>query len=208
VESRGVASAIALAVLVCMPWTIRKAVQFHRLNPVRSDLPFELWMGNNPIYDEHSRAINRITRYEQVHLYAQLGEIAFLDQKGKAAAEFIRSHPALCLRRAGQRGIAFWLGTSAPWQDFWRADSLLVRFVFLWNLLIVLGTVGGLASLMLFRREFFWPLAAFPLVFPLVYYFTQVSLRLRHPCDPALALLTALAATWPAWRRDTHANQD
>lgn len=199
------ALSLALAALVCVPWIIRNAVAFHRFIPVRSDLPFELWMGNNPIYDEHSRAINRITRYEQVHLYAQLGEAAFLDEKGKAAMGFIRSHPALCLKLAGRRAVALWLGTPAPWRDFQRADSSFVRFLFIWNLLTALGAATGLVILIFDRREFFWPLAAFPLAFPLVYYFTQESLRLRHPCDPALALLMVVAATWPWWRANTHA---
>ena len=96
------AAVVALAVLVCVPWTLRNAVQFHRVVPIRSDFPFELWMGNNPIYDEHSREVNRITRYEQVRLYAQLGETRYLDEKGRAAKEFIRAHPALCLRLAAK----------------------------------------------------------------------------------------------------------
>ena len=205
--SRDILLAVALAVVVCLPWTVRNAVQFHRLIPIRSDFPFELWMGNNPIYDEHSREINRITRYEQVHLYAQLGESAFLDEKGKAAQEFIRSHPGLCLQLAGRRAVALWLGTSTPWQDFLRTDSFLVRFLFVWNALVLLGAACGLACLWLARRELFVPLAAFPLAFPLVYYVTQESLRLRHPCDPALALLIAAAATWPWRRTGTHAKK-
>jgi hypothetical protein len=197
---------VLLAILLCIPWTIRNAVEFHRLIPVRSDLPFELWMGNNAIYDEHSRAINRITRYEQVHLYAQLGETAFLEKKGEAAMDFIRRHPALCLKLAGKRAIAFWLGTATPWTDFLRSDSLFLRSLFVWNFLTVSGVMAGLLSVVLARRQFFWPLTAFPLAFPLVYYFTQESLRLRHPCDPVLVLLMALAATWLWWRMDPHAN--
>lgn len=198
--------AAALTILVCLPWTIRNAVEFHRLIPIRSDFPFELWMGNNPIYDEHSRAITRITRYEQVHQYARLGENAFLDEKGREAREFIRSHPTLCLRLAGNRAIALWLGTPTPWRDFLGSGSPLVRYLFVWNALTVLAAVGGLVCLWLSRREFFLLLVAFPLAFPLVYYVTQESLRLRHPCDPALALLMALAATWPWWRTNRHAN--
>lgn len=205
--SRDIVLAMALTVLVCVPWTIRNAIQFHRVIPIRSDFPFELWMGNNPIYDEHSREINRITRYEQVHLYAELGETAFLDEKGRAAREFIRSHPALCLQLAGRRAIAFWLGTFSPWQDFLRSDSLFVRFLFGWNALTVLGTVSGLFCLWFTRRNVFLPLTAFPIVFPLVYYVTQESLRLRHPCDPVLALLMAVAVTWPWWRSRKHAKK-
>jgi len=199
--------AAALAIVVCMPWTIRNAVQFRRVIPIRSDFPFELWMGNNAIYDQHSRAINRITRYEQVHLYAELGETAFLDEKEKAAREFIRTHPALCLQLAGQRAMALWLGTSTPWQDFLRTDSALARFLFGWNALTLLGTIGGLACLGFTRPTVLLPLLAFPSAFPLVYYLTQESLRLRHPCDPALALLMAIAATGPWWRSSKHAKK-
>ena len=201
-----VALVISLAVLVCVPWTVRNAVQFHRLIPIRSDYPFELWMGNNPIYVQHSRQVNRITRYEEVHRYSQLGETAFLEEKGQAAKEFIRSYPALALQLAVRRAVAMWAGTSTPWQDFQRADSNLVRFVFFWNAVTILGVAAGLACLFFTRRWFLLPVAAYPLAFPLAYYVTQVSLRLRHPCDPVLALLMALAITWRWLRPASHAN--
>jgi hypothetical protein len=201
-----VALVVSLAVLVCIPWTIRNAVQFHRLIPIRSDYPFELWMGNNPIYDDHSRQVNRITRYEEVHRYFQLGETAYLEEKDRAAREFIRTHPALALHLAGRRAVAMWAGTPTPWQDFRQADSNLVRFIFFWNALTLWGVAAGLLSLFLARRWFLLPVAAYPLAFPLAYYLTQVSLRLRHPCDPILALLMALAITWPWLRTASHAN--
>jgi len=197
---------VSLAILVCLPWTIRNAVQFHRFIPVRSDFPFELWMGNNPIYDQHSRQMNRITRYEEVHRYSQLGETAFLEEKGRAAKQFIRTHPALTLQLAARRAVAMWMGTSTPLQDFWRTDSNLARFVFFWNAVTILGAATGPACLFFVRRRFLLPVAAFPLAFPLVYYLTQVSLRLRHPCDPILALLMALALTWPWMRAASYAN--
>jgi hypothetical protein len=197
---------VSLAILVCLPWTIRNAVQFHRFIPVRSDFPFELWMGNNPIYDEHSRQMNRITRYEEVHRYSQMGETAFLDEKGRTAKEFIRTHPSLALQLAGRRAVAVWMGTSSPWQDYQRADSGLARFILFWNALTVLGVSLGILCLFSARRWFLLPVAAFPLAFPLVYYLTQVSLRLRHPCDPVLALLMGLALTWPWLRTESHAN--
>ncbi len=204
---RDVLLVVAMAVLVCLPWSIRNTIEFRRLVPIRSDFPFELWMGNNPIYDAHSHAVNRITRYEQVHQYAQLGETNFLREKGSEARAFIRSHPMLCLRLAGERAVALWMGTASPWQDFRRADSALVRVVFLWNALTLLGTIVGLAWLVAARRDYLLAVAAFPVAFPLVYYATQASLRLRHPCDPALALLMALAVTFP-WTIRPAANRD
>jgi hypothetical protein len=201
-----IALVVCLAILVCLPWTVRNAVQFHRFIPIRSDFPFELWMGNNPIYDEHSRQRNRITRYEEVHQYSQLGETVYLEEKGRAAKEFIRTHPTLTLQLAARRVVATWMGTPTPWQDFQRADSNLARFIFLWNAVTVIGVVAGLACLFFVRRRFLLPIAAFPFAFPLVYYLTQTSLRLRHPCDPILALLVALALAWPWLRTASHAN--
>jgi hypothetical protein len=189
---------ISLVIVVCLPWTIRNAAQFHRLIPLRSNFPFELWMGNNEIYDLHSREITRITRYEQVHLYQQLGESAFLAEKGHKAMAFIRQHPGLSLQLAGQRVIATWLGTDSPWRDFSRADSSLARFIIFWNAVTIVGALGAITRLWIARSPFVFPLVTFPIVFPLVYYFTQTSLRLRHPCDPILAILLAVAIALPA----------
>ena len=192
-DPKPVLLAALLTLTICLPWTIRNAVQFHKLIPLRSNFPFELWMGNNEIYDEHSRAINRITRYEQVHRYQELGENAFLAEKGQRARAFILSHPALTLRLAGRRFIATWFGTASPWTDFLRADSTLVRFLLFWNTVALIGALVGIARLLAARNPFLFPLAIFPLIFPLVYYFTQTSLRLRHPCDPILSLLLAFS---------------
>ena len=43
-----------------------------------------------------------------------------------------------------------------------------------------------------------FPLAVFPVIFPCLYYITHADLRYRHPIDPVLCLLTAIAvaSTW------------
>jgi hypothetical protein len=184
---------VAILVAICLPWTVRNTVQFHRLIPLRSNLPFELWMGNNEIYDEHSRAVNRITRFEQVRRYTQLGESAFLDEKWQKARQFIRTHPALTVHLLGRRIVATWLGTESPQRDFLHPGSLLVAFIFACNVFVLLGVVAALARLLILRNAFFIPIAAYPVVFPVVYYLTQTSLRLRHPGDPVLALMVVLA---------------
>jgi len=186
---------LGFAVLIAclLPWTIRNAVQLHRFIPARSNFPYELWSGNNEIFDEHSRAVNRITRYEQVRLYAKLGEDAFLEDKRQKATEFIRTHPALYAQLLGRRIVATWLGVESPWQDFFRAESLLVRLILIWNALTLLGVLAGLLRLLLARNPFFLPVAVYPLVFPLTFYIAHTSLRHRHPCDPILALLLAIA---------------
>jgi hypothetical protein len=72
-----------------------------------------------------------------------------------------------------------------------------VRFLFFWNGITLIGALAGIARLALQRSPYLLVVAAFPVVFPLVYYFTQTSLRLRHPCDPILALLLAIAIALP-----------
>jgi hypothetical protein len=150
-------------------------------------------MGNNEIYDEHSREVNRITRFEQIRRYTQLGESAFLNEKWQKAGRFISGHPGLTLRLFGRRIVATWLGTESPQQDFLHPDSLLVALVFAWNVLVLVAVLIALVRLRIHRNLFFFPIAAFPVVFPMVYYLTQTSLRLRHPCDPILALTAILA---------------
>jgi Dolichyl-phosphate-mannose-protein mannosyltransferase len=186
---------IAMILLTCLPWIVRNYVQFHRFIPLRSNFLYELWSGNNEIFDEHSREVNRITRYEQVRLYARLGENAFLDEKGQKARNFIRTHPALYAQLFGRRIVATWLGSESPWRDFLRTDSPLARFLLFWNALTLLGVLVGLVKLYLHRSAYFFPLALFPVIFPLTFYIAHTSLRHRHPCDPILALLMAVAVT-------------
>jgi hypothetical protein len=187
--------ATTITVLVCFPWTIRNQVQFHRFIPLRSNFPFELWSGNNEIFDEHSRAVNRITRYEQARLYAQLGENAFLDEKWQKAGDFIRTHRFLYAQLFTRRVVATWLGTESPWTDLVRTDSSLARFMICWNALTLSAVILGSVRLYLRGRPYFLPLAAFPFIFPLTFYIAHTSLRHRHPCDPILALLIAVAVT-------------
>ena len=186
-------AAAGVMILTCAPWTVRNYVQFHRFIPLRSNFVYEFWSGNNEIFDEHSRAVNRITRYEEVHLYHQVGETEFLHEKWLKAVNFVHAHPALYCQLFGRRVIATWLGTETPWQDFFRTDSLFVRFLFLWNAVTLLGVVAGLARLRLSHSPYFFPVAAFPVVFPVAFYIAHTTLRHRHPCDPVIALILAFA---------------
>lgn len=184
--------ALGVICLTCLPWTIRNYAQFDRVIPLRSNFPYEFWSGNNEIFDESSHKVNRITRYEQVHLYAELGENEFLQEKMEQALDFVSAHPALYARLFVQRIIATWLGTDSPWQDFVGTDSNLARFFLAWNAIALAGIIAGLVRLYLRARSYFLPVASFPLFFPLTFYIAHTTLRHRHPCDPILALLIAI----------------
>jgi hypothetical protein len=186
---------LLLILLCCLPWTIRNYSAFHRIIPIRSNLPFELWIGNNDIFDPHAvNGTQRITRFEETRHYAQLGENAYLAEKWTRAASFIRQKPALFLHLTGRKIIATWIGTEHPINDFRAANSLLVRMVILCNTILTLGTAIGALLLARSKNPFAFPLVIFPALFPLVYYVTHPSLRYRHPIDSILILLTVFTA--------------
>jgi hypothetical protein len=193
---------IGVLILTCLPWTVRNYTDFHRFIPLRSNFPFEFWSGNNEIFDEHSREVNRITRYEQVHLYAELGENAFMAEKMEKAIAFVRTHPVLYAELSGRRIVATWLGTESPWDDFAQTRSLLARFLIAWNAAALLGTIVGLTRLYLGQRGYFIPVASFPIVFPLTFYIAHTTLRHRHPCDPVVALVIAVGIAGAAAARE------
>ena len=201
-------ASLFLAFLCCIPWTIRNFQRFHRVIPIRSSLPFELWIGNNDIFDEHVvHGIQRITRYEETRRYAQLGETAYLNEKWSLATDFIKAKPALFARLTGRRIVSTWCGTEHPVDDFIKTDLLLVRVIFLVNFFLAIASAAAIFGLCLRKHPLMIPLLAFPLLFPVVYYLTHTSLRYRHPIDPFLVLLTvySVASAYRALRYSRNA---
>ena len=190
-----------LALLCCVPWIVRNYVVFHRFIPLRSNLSYELYIGNNENYDERRRGLPAvITQDLEILRYLRVGEMAFMDEEKRKALRFIVSHPRVELWLFGNRIVDFWMGTAEPVKTFLETDSLLIRGILLGNFLSSLGALLGMAALFWRRNAYAFPLAAFPVVFPLLYYLTHTSLRYRHPIDPVVLLLTAIAAAG-LWRR-------
>jgi hypothetical protein len=192
-KARFAVSVAVLILVTCLPWTLRNYFEFHRFIPLRSNFPYEFWSGNNAIFDPDSHEINRITRFEQTRLYAHEGETAFLDEKWLAAKTFIRTHPSLYAKLSAQRIVATWFGTEQPLRDFRSADSALAKFLIVWSALSFAAMLLGLVRLYFGRRELFFPVAVFPVIFPITFYLAHTSLRHRHPLDPILSLLMAIA---------------
>jgi hypothetical protein len=191
---KGPALAIGLAILCCVPWTVRNYFVFHRFIPLRSNFAFELWLGNNQNFDPQSQIVPAADpEREEIRNYIHMGETAFMQDKWDKAVRFMRSHPKLELILLGRRFVAMWTGMEKPVDGFLDSDSVLTRIALLSNFLAAIGAFCGIIVLFLRRNPYAFPLAAFPIVFPLVYYLTHASLRYRHPIDPIIMLLTAVA---------------
>lgn len=187
------ALAAAIVLLCCMPWTIRNYVQFHKFIPLRSNFAFELYIGNNENYDEEHRfRPGAITQDREILRYLHMGETAFMEEEKRKAIAFIATHPRIELWLVSQRFVDFWLGTASPLAAFRQADSLWLYFILAFNGVVPVCAFLGILVLLATKNAYAFPVVAFPVVFPLLYYVTHTSLRYRHPIDSVVLLLAAI----------------
>jgi 4-amino-4-deoxy-L-arabinose transferase-like glycosyltransferase len=198
--------ACGIAVLCCVPWTVRNYLAFHRFIPLRSNFAFELWLGNNEQFDEQSQVVPAADpERAEIRNYIHMGETAFMQDKWGKAIAFIETHPRLEIILCGRRFVATWTGMEKPIEGFRDADSPLLRLVLISNTLAAIGGLCGIVVLFQKREPYAFPLAAGPIVFPVIYYMTHTSLRYRHPIDPVVLLLAAIAVAAVFQKRSEHA---
>jgi 4-amino-4-deoxy-L-arabinose transferase-like glycosyltransferase len=173
------------AVLCCVPWTVRNFAVFHHFVPLRSDFGFELWVLNHdgpPLYpnrDPGERAA-----------FSSLGEHAYVQEKQRIAVAWIGTHPGAYTRGTARRVMDFWFDMYKRRRH--RGEWYFkVKFLYIGALLVMM--FGGLITIRRKRREYFWLLASFPAIFPLVYYIALAFDFHRVPIDPVLAVIAAFA---------------
>jgi hypothetical protein len=124
-----------------------------------------------------------------------------MSEKGRNAVRYILTHPRHEAALVAGRFVTFWSGGATnPVGDFIRNRSAWFRYVLVFNLCAAFGALFGIA--ILFRRHgiYAFPLAAGPVVYPFAYYLTLSEPRYRHPIDPTLMLLMAIALAESARR--------
>ena len=186
--------ACGIAVLCCVPWTVRNYLVFRRFIPLRSNFPFELWLGNNEQFDEQSQVVPAADpERAEIRKYVHMGETAFMQDKWQRATTFVKTHPRLEVILFGRRFVATWTGMEKPLEGFRDADSPLVRLVLISNTLAAIGALCGILALLRSRNIYAFPLATVLIVYPVIYYVTHASLRYRHPIDSVMLLLAVIA---------------
>jgi hypothetical protein len=187
-------AAAGMAILCCVPWTVRNYVQFHRLVPLRSNFPLELYIGNNANYATRQFVWPpRITKEGELLRYFKMSETAFMDEEERKALEFMRAHPKIVMELTGERFVTFWTGLPEPVQAFRSTDEWLIRVLLVCNTVAAIGALAGIVVLIRRGSPYAFPAAAYPVVYPWLYYVTHPNLRYRHPIDPVVLLLLAVA---------------
>ncbi len=189
----------ALALVVCcIPWTIRNSIVFHKFIPLRSNFGLELWLGNNEqVPDTWAGFLHPNDYAPEREKYSRMGEIAYMEEKQHQAVQFMIGHPRDTMRFFWRRFADTWLGTWEPIEDIWHSYTVDAKVNLVCNISVSLLGLTGV--LLLFRQKspYAFPFAMFPLVYPVIYYITHSSLRYRHPIDPVLVVLTAVALGYP-----------
>lgn len=197
-----------IALLCCVPWTVRNYAVFHTFIPLRSVMGLQLWMGNNErTGGRWAGALHPIDNSADREKYVQLGEVAYMEEKKQEALRFILADPQREASLIWNRFVVFWsAGSQHPVDDFWKSDSLRLRGLLLFNLLAAVGALVGAVKLFWEGSGYAFPSAAFPIFYPLASYLTLASARYRLPVDPVVLLLAAVAIKkWgpPRWKSPT-----
>lgn len=176
------ASVVFVACLT--PWLVRDYHVFGRFIFIRSNFGAELSLGNGPGANGRWMDFLHPTKNaQQLQLYRQMGEMAYVTERKRQAIAFIKEDYArfagLCMKRL----VYFWAGLPHIGNS---------RHATLANSLYLASSVLAIWGLALAIRKhqpggwlFFWLM----MLYPLAYYIAFVLPRYRHPIEPELLIL-------------------
>jgi hypothetical protein len=151
--------------------------------PVRSNFGEELWLGN------HQGGAGRIQfglgpaeNEGERERYRALGEISYVARRRAEAMSFISENPGHFLHQAYYR-FRYW----------WFAEGETARLFVLYRVLTLFSLVGMVLALRTTTKASVFSIVATLIVYPIVYYITDVYARYRYPIEPLMVLLAAFA---------------
>lgn len=175
----------AFIFIACLaPWEMRNYVVFHRFIPIRGNLGVEEALGNGPgargLLMEYNHPNQSI---EQLHLYAEMGEVRYAEMRGELAKQTIHVNRAQFVANCIKRVYMFWAGV--PSSVRWSLEvPRLLNFGF-----ISLVGLLGLALALKKHIPAAWLFVGAFLLLPLPYYLVTVHARFRHPLEPLITVL-------------------
>ncbi|QOY85497.1 hypothetical protein [Paludibaculum fermentans] len=181
-------------VAACVPWTIRNYTTFGKIFFLRDNLPLELYVSNNDESQAYTFQNSSLLRYHpdfslsEAQDVQQMGEAAYMADRGRRARAWITSHPQRFLQLSAARAWLYWFPRiiKRPWR----------------GALLSIMTILSLPGMYLLRRHPVF-VTVF-MVYPLLYYFIQADSRYRQPFLWATLLAAGFAfcAAFNRWRGD------
>ena len=180
-----IAVILVISALVTCPWLLRNWRQLGAVVPVRSNFGEELWLGN------HEGGAGRIEygvgpaeNESERQRYRALGEISYVAQRRTEAIDFISEHRIQFLRQTLYR-IRYW----------WFAEGESARIFIPYRFLAIVSLFGMALALRTITKGSVLTIVAAIVVYPVVYYLTDVFARYRYPIDPLMMVLTGFVAS-------------
>lgn len=175
---RFTALAALMASLILSPWILRNYHTFGHLFFIRSNFGLEFKLSNHdgasPLLEvnegtEYFYRNHPFWNHTEADRVKSLGEIEYNRQALQSALTWIKNRPASFLKLTLERFVFFWF------MPGWPPFKALILFP------LVLLAVWGAFRMIQCHPVAGATLAMVPLLFPVVYYFVQVSNRYRLP---------------------------
>ncbi len=158
---------ITLFLAVLAPWLIRNYRVFGKPVFVRSNLAAELYFGNLGF---NSHPLGPSMEYQR------LGEMNYVASKKQLFLEYVHNNSAEFGRHSLRRAFLFWIVPRIA-ERYWLFISIL--------------TFAGLGLALQEVTHKAVPFLIVFLTYPLVYYFSYIFPRYRHPIEPLMFVMAA-----------------
>ena len=182
---KAMAIILVVAAFVVCPWFLRNWHELGAIIPLRSNFGEELWVGN------HVGGIGRFQfglgpsdNQHERERYRYLGEISYAAQRKTEAMQFISENRGQFLRQTFFR-VRYW----------WFAEGEDGGAFLFYRLLAILSLAGIALG---WRRIANGPVLTIVMaivVYPAVYYVTDVFARYRYPVEPFMMILATFAVS-------------
>lgn len=188
---RGAALALlsaAMCAAVAAPWIVRNERVFHAFIPTRDNLGAELAMAWSPGSTGFpwGATVPTLVAVPEHQLYAKMGELAYVQMRGRLAKQWAREDPVHFWKLVALRFYMFWAGV--PHEEGGHAAAEAVR-----ESAHCFGSITGILGLILALRRrmaaaglFAWAVV----LLPAIYYFVIPGARFRNPLEGIFAVTT------------------
>lgn len=177
---------------VVAPWVVHVSRRMGTPVPIRDNFWLEFYAGNSgDSFESNVRWAHPASNPVEMAEFQRVGEIRYLAEKHRLAAEFVRHHPLWFALATVRRFVRYWTGFWSFSPSYLRLEPLdLPNFFFCTGVTAMM--LRGARRLWTQRREAALPFVILIACFPLTYYITHASMDYRQPIEPVIVILATI----------------